>query len=134
MNGNTSQEPRLVLGGTGKTGRRVVERLTARGLPVRIGSRSGQRRLRLFSSAAPTSTPTDNKRVAAARLMRTESIDADVIRLETGYELAADVDLRQLIHTQQHPLFMEQAGLELVRPGATIESSGRRDTGSCWRS
>ena len=32
----------LVLGGTGKTGRRVAERLTKRGLPVRIGSRSGQ--------------------------------------------------------------------------------------------
>jgi len=31
----------LVLGGTGKTGRRVVERLEARGLPVRVGSRSG---------------------------------------------------------------------------------------------
>ena len=31
----------LVLGGTGKTGRRVVERLRARGLPVRVGSRSG---------------------------------------------------------------------------------------------
>jgi uncharacterized protein YbjT (DUF2867 family) len=30
----------LVLGGTGKTGRRVVERLRARGLPVRVGSRS----------------------------------------------------------------------------------------------
>jgi uncharacterized protein YbjT (DUF2867 family) len=34
-------QPILVLGGTGKTGRRVAERLTARGLPVRIGSRSG---------------------------------------------------------------------------------------------
>jgi uncharacterized protein YbjT (DUF2867 family) len=32
----------LVLGGTGKTGRRVVERLQAQGMPVRIGSRSGQ--------------------------------------------------------------------------------------------
>lgn len=30
----------LVLGGTGKTGRRVVQRLTAQGEPVRIGSRS----------------------------------------------------------------------------------------------
>ena len=30
----------LVLGGTGKTGRRVVERLLARGLPVRVGSRA----------------------------------------------------------------------------------------------
>jgi uncharacterized protein YbjT (DUF2867 family) len=31
----------LVLGGTGKTGRRVVHRLEERGLPVRVGSRSG---------------------------------------------------------------------------------------------
>jgi uncharacterized protein YbjT (DUF2867 family) len=34
-------KPTLVLGGTGKTGRRVVERLRARGLPVRVGSRAG---------------------------------------------------------------------------------------------
>jgi uncharacterized protein YbjT (DUF2867 family) len=42
MNDNTRQEPTLVLGGTGKIGRRVVERLTARGLPVRVGSRSSE--------------------------------------------------------------------------------------------
>jgi uncharacterized protein YbjT (DUF2867 family) len=35
-------KPTLVLGGTGKTGRRVVERLRARGLPVRVGSRTGE--------------------------------------------------------------------------------------------
>jgi uncharacterized protein YbjT (DUF2867 family) len=38
---DNNTRPTLVLGGTGKTGRRVVERLTARGLPVRVGSRSG---------------------------------------------------------------------------------------------
>ncbi|MGH7614232.1 MAG: NmrA family NAD(P)-binding protein [Gemmatimonadales bacterium] len=32
----------LVIGGTGKTGRRVVQRLEARGLPVRVGSRAGE--------------------------------------------------------------------------------------------
>jgi uncharacterized protein YbjT (DUF2867 family) len=37
-------KPTLVLGGTGKTGRRVAERLATRGLPVRIGSRSGEPR------------------------------------------------------------------------------------------
>ena len=37
-------ETTLVLGGTGKTGRRVVERLVRRGLPVRIGSRSANPR------------------------------------------------------------------------------------------
>jgi uncharacterized protein YbjT (DUF2867 family) len=36
------RKPTLVLGGTGKTGRRVAERLTARGVPIRIGSRSGE--------------------------------------------------------------------------------------------
>ena len=33
--------PTLVLGGTGKTGRRVVERLVARGVATRVGSRAG---------------------------------------------------------------------------------------------
>jgi len=37
-----NERPTLVLGGTGKTGRRVVARLGARGLPVRVGSRSGR--------------------------------------------------------------------------------------------
>jgi uncharacterized protein YbjT (DUF2867 family) len=37
-NGTTT----LVLGGTGKTGRRVVERLAARGVRTRVGSRSGE--------------------------------------------------------------------------------------------
>ncbi len=39
--GNARERTTLVLGGTSKTGRRVVERLEARGLPVRVGSRSG---------------------------------------------------------------------------------------------
>jgi uncharacterized protein YbjT (DUF2867 family) len=37
----TDTRPTLVLGGTGKTGRRVAERLAARSLALRIGSRSG---------------------------------------------------------------------------------------------
>lgn len=38
------QSPKITLitGGTGKTGRRIVERLNARGVPVRIGSRSAE--------------------------------------------------------------------------------------------
>lgn len=42
QNGSVSQSLILITGGTGKTGRRVAERLQQRGLPVRIGSRSGQ--------------------------------------------------------------------------------------------
>jgi uncharacterized protein YbjT (DUF2867 family) len=40
--GNARERTTLVLGGRGKTGRRVAERLAARGLPVRVGSRSGK--------------------------------------------------------------------------------------------
>ena len=39
---NTHHNITLVLGGTGKTGRRVAQRLQAAGHPVRVGSRSGQ--------------------------------------------------------------------------------------------
>jgi uncharacterized protein YbjT (DUF2867 family) len=42
MTTNSEMKPVLVLGGTGKTGRRVVERLRAREIPVRVGSRSGE--------------------------------------------------------------------------------------------
>lgn len=38
---NSSPTTTLVLGGTGKTGRRVAERLWALDMPVRLGSRSG---------------------------------------------------------------------------------------------
>jgi uncharacterized protein YbjT (DUF2867 family) len=41
MTNNAKQQTTLVIGGTGKTGRRVVERLAARGVPTRVGSRSG---------------------------------------------------------------------------------------------
>jgi len=37
-----NEKPTLVLGATGKTGRRVLERLNARGLPTRVGSRSAE--------------------------------------------------------------------------------------------
>jgi uncharacterized protein YbjT (DUF2867 family) len=38
----TRQKATLVIGGNGKTGRRVAKRLEARGVPVRLGSRSGE--------------------------------------------------------------------------------------------
>jgi uncharacterized protein YbjT (DUF2867 family) len=41
-NGQVAKTTTLVLGGTGKTGRRVAHRLAARGLPVRVGSRFGE--------------------------------------------------------------------------------------------
>jgi uncharacterized protein YbjT (DUF2867 family) len=40
-NGSERSNLTLVIGGTGKTGRRVAERLESRGIPTRIGSRGG---------------------------------------------------------------------------------------------
>ena len=40
MNTSIHTDPILVLGGTGKTGRRIIERLTKRGIQTRVGSRS----------------------------------------------------------------------------------------------
>ena len=42
MTNATDINKTLVLGGTGKTGRRVVERLAARAVPTQVGSRSGR--------------------------------------------------------------------------------------------
>jgi uncharacterized protein YbjT (DUF2867 family) len=42
MSQNNHSGAVLVLGGTGKTGRRIVERLAARGIPTRVGARSGE--------------------------------------------------------------------------------------------
>ena len=47
MTGAPGTKATLVLGGTGKTGRRVVEQLGERDIPVRVGSRSGEPPLRL---------------------------------------------------------------------------------------
>jgi uncharacterized protein YbjT (DUF2867 family) len=44
MTRTDGQQTALVIGGTGKTGRRVVERLGARGVPTRVGSRSAEPR------------------------------------------------------------------------------------------
>jgi uncharacterized protein YbjT (DUF2867 family) len=44
MNDTQDTKPILILGGTGKTGRRVAQRLESRGLAVRIGSRSAEPR------------------------------------------------------------------------------------------
>lgn len=44
MSNTNTTKPILVLGGTGKTGRRVAKQLQKRGLPVRIASRSSEAR------------------------------------------------------------------------------------------
>jgi hypothetical protein len=62
-------------------------------------------------------------RVALARERRADFIDAEVTRLRTNYEVGPDVDVRQLVHTEQQRMFLEESGLARVRPDAVIEFS-----------
>jgi hypothetical protein len=60
-------------------------------------------------------------RVALAREMRAEYIDAEVIRLDTQYELDDGVDVLTLIHTDQHRRFLRESGLDEIDPDARFE-------------
>jgi hypothetical protein len=62
-------------------------------------------------------------RVALARERGMTHLDAEITRLRTSYEIGPDVDVRQLIHTEQRDRFLEETGLERARPDAHIEFS-----------
>jgi hypothetical protein len=66
-------------------------------------------------------------RVALARELGAEYVDADVTRIDTSHQLHAGVDVLELVHTEQHRRFKERTRLKDVAPGAVIEFS--RPTG-----
>jgi uncharacterized protein YbjT (DUF2867 family) len=88
MNSRTT----LVLGGTGKTGRRVAERLRARGLAVRLGSRAGTPP---FDWEAPGTWPAVLQNAGAAYISYYPDIAvpgaADTIRSFTNLAVASGV-------------------------------------------
>jgi hypothetical protein len=53
--------------------------------------------------------------------LRAEFLDADVTRLHTNYALPPDVDVTQLVHTEQQRQLLEESGLARSRPDAVIE-------------
>jgi hypothetical protein len=62
-------------------------------------------------------------RVALAREREADFIDAEVTRLQTNYEVGPDVDVCQLVHTEQQRMFLDESGLGRARPDAVIEFS-----------
>jgi len=66
-------------------------------------------------------------RVALARERGMTHLDAEITRLRTSYEIGPEVDIRQLVHTEQRDRFLDETGLERARPDAHIEFS--RPTG-----
>jgi hypothetical protein len=53
--------------------------------------------------------------VALARERGAEYVDAEVTRLVTNYEVPPDVDVCELIHTEQQRIFGEQSDLAEAR-------------------
>jgi hypothetical protein len=62
-------------------------------------------------------------RVALAHQLHMDYIEADVTAITTSHALTPDVDIRQLIHTEQHRIFKERSGLLVRHPDAKIELS-----------
>ncbi len=62
-------------------------------------------------------------RVAIAKQLGMEHIDAEVTRLRTRFPLPPDADIARIILREQEGLFMEESGLDRARPEARIELS-----------
>ena len=62
-------------------------------------------------------------RVALARQQGAGVMDAEVTQIETSHRLHPDVDILELIHTEQHRRFKERTGLHDVAPDAVVEFS-----------
>jgi uncharacterized protein YbjT (DUF2867 family) len=86
----------LVLGGTGRVGRRIVERLDRRGIPVRVGSRTGEPP---FDWEAPETWPAAVEGAHAAYLMYYPEIEfpGAAERIGALAELAVERGVRRLV-------------------------------------
>lgn len=59
-------------------------------------------------------------RVAVARQLGVDYIDAEVIRLRTRFPLPEDADIGRIIMAEQERVFMDESGLERARPASRI--------------
>ncbi|MCV0403865.1 MAG: hypothetical protein K5924_09145 [Chloroflexi bacterium] len=62
-------------------------------------------------------------RVALARQEKAEFMDAEVTEIETSHRLHPEVDILELIHTEQHRRFREETELAEAAPDAVIQFS-----------
>jgi hypothetical protein len=62
-------------------------------------------------------------RVAVARQLGMDYIDAEITRIRTRYPFPVGADLAQVIHSQAKHVFHEESGLDRALPGVRIECS-----------
>ncbi|MEU7898908.1 NAD(P)H-binding protein [Nonomuraea sp. NPDC049152] len=112
--------PILVLGGTGKTGRRVAARLRAQGRTPRVASRSGETR---FDWADETTWKPALSGVGAAYLVDSQDADA-ATTLRAFSELAAAHGVERLV------LLSARVWAEMGAPSAAEQAV--RESGTAW--
>jgi uncharacterized protein YbjT (DUF2867 family) len=93
---SSTPHPTLVLGGNGKTGRRVAARLTALGHPVRIGSRTGHPPFD-WERPATWAPALDGVHAAYVSYFPDISVSGAVETLHAFARLAVDRDVARLV-------------------------------------
>ncbi|MEU6038598.1 NAD(P)H-binding protein [Actinomadura sp. NPDC047616] len=118
----TENAPILVLGGRGKTGRRVVARLQDRGVPVRVGSRTTGTR---FDWTAPETWGPALDGVGAVYVVpMNEFVDQSAV--EDFVRLAAEAKVRRLV------LLSARGGDGRALPEQEPVERAVRDSGAEW--
>ena len=100
--------------------RRGLSRSRLAGLRSAFGE-EGLPAIEVFEVGGAYFVEDGHHRVALARERRADFIDAEVTRLQTNYEVGPDVDVCQLVHTEQQRILLEETGIARARPDAVIE-------------
>jgi uncharacterized protein YbjT (DUF2867 family) len=87
----------LVLGGMGKTGRRVAQRLVARGVPTRVGSRSGEPPFDWEDEATWAPALRDVESVYVSYTVPDVAVPGAVEAVRSFAELAVESEVRRLV-------------------------------------
>jgi uncharacterized protein YbjT (DUF2867 family) len=95
--GQEAQTATLVLGGTGKTGRRVAQRLVAREVPTRVGSRSGEPPFDWEDEATWAPALRDVESVYVSYTVPDVAVPGAVEAVGSFAELAVECEVRRLV-------------------------------------
>jgi hypothetical protein len=86
-----------------------------------IPRREGLPAIEVFEVGGAYFVEDGHHRVALARGQHADFIDAEVTRLQTNYEVGPEVDVCQLVRTEQQRVLVEESGLSRARPESVIE-------------
>jgi uncharacterized protein YbjT (DUF2867 family) len=122
MTSNHLIEPVLVLGGTGKSGRRVADRLTRMGVPVRVGSRTAATPFR-WEDPATWSSGVSGVRAAYVCYHPDLAVPGAAETVSSFARVATDAGVQRLVLLSGRGETEAERAEDLVRavsPGTTV--------------